>query len=162
MHSDRHQASGSEAPSGALECVSMSEAGVDALFSNLSSACSSQIWPWGANEESENVEGLPSKLLFIFPLVTMSFKTLSLHWRFLLIVSFESSKISFLDCWMNFVYLSGSRPAFKLERFPAKQLATGNLDICRLWAEHTFLQFQSVSDPTLKRHGVYTLIWTAL
>ena len=45
MHSDRHQASGSEATSGAPDCVSMSEAGVDALFSNLSSACSSQIWP---------------------------------------------------------------------------------------------------------------------
>ena len=48
MHQDRHQASVSKATSGAPECVSMSEAGEDDLFGDLSSACSSQIWPWWA------------------------------------------------------------------------------------------------------------------
>ena len=43
-----NQASVSKATSGAPECVSMSEAGEDDLFGDLSSACSSQIWPWGA------------------------------------------------------------------------------------------------------------------
>ena len=45
MHQDRHQASVSKATMGAPECVSMSEAGEDDLFGDLSSACSSQIWP---------------------------------------------------------------------------------------------------------------------
>ena len=40
-----NQASVSKATSGAPECVSMSEAGEDDLFGDLSSACSSQIWP---------------------------------------------------------------------------------------------------------------------
>ena len=48
MHQDRHQASVSKVTSGAPERVSMSEAGEDELFGDLSSACSSQIWPWGA------------------------------------------------------------------------------------------------------------------
>ena len=78
----------------------MSEAREDASFSDLSSACSSQIWSWEAvnkqkqanssNEESENLEVLPSKILFIWPFLKIlcvsseSSKSGSIFWLHLL------------------------------------------------------------------------------